>query len=89
MEDVFKTIDKFMYFTWNYKMVSVNVNSTKEIVPVFIVKVNWTFGLDHAVMKWKAASSGFESMSYVPNFYMSLDTDNRELFVNWVMKNYK
>lgn len=97
MENGIQAINKFMSFSWNYPMKEVVYKNSyfddeKLItVPSFIADVKWTFGLTHAVEKWKQATLGYSTntpMAFIPRFYSELDSTNRRKFLQYVLENY-
>ena len=93
MEAALVAINKWMYFGWNYKIVSRDKKNwdgymERESVPEFLLKVKWTCNIEHMIGKWKAACSYGTPDGYLPRFYAELDQTNRALLIEWVMKNY-
>lgn len=92
-EEIFQAVNKFIFFTWNYKMCMAIShtpcgNERKALVPEFVAKAKWTFGVDHAINKWMQIENTV-STNMVMDFYKDLDNTNRKIFVDWVMDNYK
>lgn len=90
----FEAINKFLFYSWNYRFVTAKakdiygqVNNIE--IPEFIAKVHWTFGINHAVDKWRNATQAVNPEAYLPKFYQELDDINREALVEWILENYK
>lgn len=88
-----EAINKWVYFSLNYNVVSYTYNqssgeSTTVYVPEFLVAINWTCPISHMIGKWKYASRSEDAHSYLTRFYTELDSQNSELLMEWVMNNY-
>ena len=93
MKVALEAINKFMFYSWNYTLIEhewVTTDGTihKEVVPEFLVKVPWHCDFQHMLNKWREAISTDNPMIYFPEFYKRLDTQNTQVFLEWIMKNY-
>lgn len=93
MKIAIQAINKWVFFGWNYSCVShewtsVNGEQKREAVPKFLTEIKWTCNFDHMLSKWHIATRDGNADSYLVRFYAELGSENRQLLLEWVMKNY-
>lgn len=88
MNDIMKTamvsINKWMYFGWNY----LTVEHGGQHLPKFLVEAKWTCNLEHMVSKWSNVTRKKNPHAYISTFYSELDMENRKAMIEWVMENF-
>lgn len=89
----FESVNRFFYFSMNYpvnffRWTDMWGNIHEDYLPDFIMCIEWTCGHEHMINKWKRTESDFGSMGRMNAFYADIDSDNREILVNWIMENY-
>lgn len=90
MEIAMAAINKWVYFSLNYKVVPYTKPNDNEVIylPEFIVAIKWTCPISHMIGKWKSATRSNDPYTYLIRFYIELDTQNSKLLLEWVMNNY-
>lgn len=93
MKAAIQAINKWVFFGWNYSLTdyewtSVNGERKREVVPQFLAEIKWTCNFDHMLSKWHIATRDGNADSYLVRFYAELGSENRQLLLEWVMKNY-
>ncbi len=86
-------INKWLYFGWNYNTryyswVGADGKEVGEHLPEFVGEVKWTCPLQHMREKWHQATRSRNADAYLVRFYAELDNQNRQLLLEWVLKNY-
>jgi len=93
MQMAINAINKWVFFGWNYPCIEhewINVHGEKqiEVLPRFLVEIEWTCNFDHILSKWHLATHDADSHSYLVRFYAELGSENCRLLLKWVMENY-
>lgn len=93
MKTAIKAINKWVFFGWNYTCVDHiwtdgSGHAHHEVVPQFLVAINWNCGFDHILSKWHIATRTKNSNAYLVEFYAELSIENRALLLEWVMEHY-
>lgn len=93
MKIAIMAINKWLYYGWNYKVVTHTWNNgtgrmKTKTLPQFLVEAKWTCNLDHMIGKWEDAVQCDNPNAYLNKFYAELDNTNRKILIEWVMKNY-
>lgn len=89
-----EAINRWIYHGWNYDMTEVDVpdycnGGLKRVcIPRFLAEAKWTCNLPHMIEKWSNACSSKHPDAYLVAFYANLDSDNRLILLEWVLKNY-
>lgn len=86
-------INKWLYYGWNYKVVSITFiapsgATVTSYVPEFLKEIKWTCHISHMLNKWNIATSSRNPDVYMTKFYAELDIQNRLLLLEWVINNY-
>lgn len=94
MKIAIESINKWLYFGWNYPVVSHKWKNSdsgatyNDNVPKFLVDIKWNCNFHHIYLKWKEATSSKNSDAYLVKFYASLSSDNRIKLIDYVMHNF-
>lgn len=84
-----KAINKFMFYSWNYHLVEVQLQNGKNVyVPEFIKEVKWNCNLDHIIGKWFHCCKDDEPHAYLSRFYSEMGVANRQAMLEWILLNY-
>ena len=90
---IMSSIEKFFYFSLNYvqefyKWKSIWGEEESGYLPVFIMDIDWTCGKNHMIAKWKAVEEK-DCWGVINRFYAELDSNNRALLEEYVIKGGK
>lgn len=93
MQVAMEAINKFLFFSWNYPSDyhtwdTFGGGTTTKLVPVFLIRAEWTCPFPHMYGKWLHAINCDDAHAYLPRFYAELDTTNRQALLDWIMNNY-
>lgn len=84
-----EAINKFMFHSWNYTSVPVQLfNGQTVYVPEFVKEVDWTCNLDHMASKWVNCTECGNPHAYISKFYGELGSENRKLMIEWILQHY-
>lgn len=88
MKNAISAINKFIFFSLNYKSVLHEFGEKKYYVPEFLVAIKWGCDFEHICKKWDEATDANTPEGYLPAFYSLLDVWNRRQLLEWVMINF-
>lgn len=95
VESAVRGINKFMYFSWNFKQIYVEWGDMfghihHEYMPEFIweCRDKWNCSFDHIVGKWHGIREDTDSHALIPRFYGQMGPHNRRVMLEWIMQNY-
>ncbi len=93
MSRIMSDIEKFFYFSLNYKTnyykwINLWGVEVSDCVPTFIMEINWTCGKDHMISKWESIESN-DSWGRMNRFYAELSGSNRRLLEEYVLNGGK
>lgn len=71
-----------------HEWVGANGEKKNEYVPEFLKEIKWNCNFDHIVSKWHLATRDCNPNSYLVKFYAELSLYNRNLLLEWIIKNY-
>ncbi len=87
-----EAINRWLFHGWNYRMAVTEVeypHETKKMtIPRFLAEAPWTCSLGHMVDKWNYCCKSHNKDAYLVTFYAKLDSNNRKILLEWVLKNY-
>lgn len=95
LESGLVAINKFMYFSWNFKSICVEWTDMfgrehSEYMPEFIwaLRDKWTCNFDHIVGKWHSVLPDTDSYALIPRFFGQMGNENRRIMLKWICENY-
>lgn len=81
---IVKAVDKWMYYTQNYKTVWTDCGDVPEV----LVAVKFKCGLEHTVNKFSEFYANFGAFGGLLRMWFWFTKEDRKNVLEWIMDNY-